>query len=164
MMASLSGALAVDGIGGALRHRAKFCLSGPRGRRASRRRRDADERHQRADHRREVLEGMERPAADRARAQQPRPQHGDVGGARAGGDPKFSASQDLPDFPYAEYARLVGLDGVARSTGRKTSRRPGTRVSRRTGRSSSKRVTDPDVPPLPPHITLEQAKASPRRW
>nr|WP_299242284.1 thiamine pyrophosphate-requiring protein [uncultured Halomonas sp.] len=28
------------------------------------------------------------------------------------GDPKFEASQDLPDFPYAEYARLIGLEGI----------------------------------------------------
>ena len=28
------------------------------------------------------------------------------------GDPKFSGSQDVPDFPYAEYARLLGLKGI----------------------------------------------------
>jgi pyruvate dehydrogenase (quinone) len=28
------------------------------------------------------------------------------------GNPKFSGSQDLPDFAYADYARLLGLDGV----------------------------------------------------
>jgi pyruvate dehydrogenase (quinone) len=28
------------------------------------------------------------------------------------GDPKLDASQDLPDFPYADYAKLLGLDGV----------------------------------------------------
>ena len=28
------------------------------------------------------------------------------------GDPKFAASQDLPDFPYAEYAQSLGLDGI----------------------------------------------------
>ena len=28
------------------------------------------------------------------------------------GDPKFEASQDLPDFPYAEFARMAGLKGV----------------------------------------------------
>src|SRR5438552_11693193 len=28
------------------------------------------------------------------------------------GDPKYEASQDLPDFPYARYAELVGLKGI----------------------------------------------------
>jgi len=28
------------------------------------------------------------------------------------GDPKFAASQSLPSLPYADYARLLGLDGV----------------------------------------------------
>ena len=28
------------------------------------------------------------------------------------GDPKFDASQDLPDFPYASYAELIGLHGI----------------------------------------------------
>jgi pyruvate dehydrogenase (quinone) len=27
------------------------------------------------------------------------------------GDPKFNASQDLPDFPYAAYAKSIGLHG-----------------------------------------------------
>src|SRR3954471_2693741 len=28
------------------------------------------------------------------------------------GDPKFETSQDLPEFPYAEYARMLGLEGI----------------------------------------------------
>ena len=28
------------------------------------------------------------------------------------GDPKFEASQDVPDFPYAAYAELIGLRGL----------------------------------------------------
>jgi len=28
------------------------------------------------------------------------------------GDPKFEATQDLPDFPYANYAKSLGLDGI----------------------------------------------------
>ncbi len=28
------------------------------------------------------------------------------------GDPKYPGSQDIPDIPYAEYARLVGLQGI----------------------------------------------------
>jgi pyruvate dehydrogenase (quinone) len=28
------------------------------------------------------------------------------------GDPRFDASQDVPDFPYARYAELLGLRGI----------------------------------------------------
>jgi pyruvate dehydrogenase (quinone) len=28
------------------------------------------------------------------------------------GDPKFAGSQDLPDFPYARYAEMLGLVGI----------------------------------------------------
>ena len=50
------------------------------------------------------------------------------------GDPKFEASQELPDFPYAEFAQMAGLRGVRveRPTGSST---PGSRRSRLTGRS-----------------------------
>src|SRR4051794_26246598 len=73
------------------------------------------------------------------------------------GDPKLEASQRLPDFPYAEYARMLGLHGV--------------RVDRpddvgaawdevlSAGRPAVLEVvTDPEVPPLPPHIRFEQAE------
>jgi pyruvate dehydrogenase (quinone) len=74
------------------------------------------------------------------------------------GDPKFDASQQLPDFPYARFAELVGLKGIrvddpdqvgAAWDEALTSDRPVVLEA----------VTDPEVPPLPPHITLEQAKA-----
>ncbi|HET7599800.1 MAG TPA: thiamine pyrophosphate-requiring protein [Gemmatimonadales bacterium] len=73
------------------------------------------------------------------------------------GDPKFEASQDLPDFPYAEYARSLGLDGVRVD-------RPedvGAAWDRALAADRPfllEAVTDPNVPPLPPHITLEQAR------
>ena len=73
------------------------------------------------------------------------------------GDPKLDASQVLPDFPYADYARMLGLEGI--------------RVDRpedvgdawdralAAGRPALLEVvTDPEVPPLPPHIRFEQAK------
>ncbi len=74
------------------------------------------------------------------------------------GDPKFEASQDLPDFPYAAYARSLGLGGVKVD-------RPEEIGAAWDAAFSSDRpfvleaVTDPDVPPLPPHITLDQARA-----
>jgi pyruvate dehydrogenase (quinone) len=74
------------------------------------------------------------------------------------GDPKFEASQDLPDFPYAEFARMAGLGGVRVE-------RPDQLAGAWQQALASDRpflleaVTDPSVPPLPPHITLTQAKA-----
>ena len=113
MMASLSGTLATMGPGVPVRDRREVRPPRPAGDRARRRRRDADERHQRADHGRQVLAALERPAARRARAQQPRPQPGDVGAARDGGRPEVTRPRrTLPDFPYARYAELIGLRGI----------------------------------------------------
>jgi pyruvate dehydrogenase (quinone) len=72
------------------------------------------------------------------------------------GDPKFEASQDLLDFPYARYADNLGLKGI--------------RLDRTENIASAldealhadrpvviDAYTDPEVPPLPPHITMKQA-------
>src|SRR5205807_5944531 len=74
------------------------------------------------------------------------------------GDPKFQGSQDLPDFPYARYAELLGLKGIRVDSA--------DRVAAAWDEALSadrpvvyEALTDPEVPPLPPHITLEQAKA-----
>ena len=148
-----------DGAGRAVRDRREVRAPRPAGDRARRRRRDADERHQRADHDREVLAALERPAARRARAQQPRPEPGHLGAARDGGRPEVRGlAGRCPDFPYARYAELLGLDGHPRRRPRARSAPPGTRRSPPTGRCVLEAITDPEVPPLPPHITLEQAK------
>ena len=113
MKASLSGTLATMGSGVPYAIAAKFAYPRPRRDRARRRRRDADERQRRAHHGREVLAALERPAADRARAQQPRSQLGHVGAARDGGRPEVRRPpRTLPDFPYARYAELIGLRGI----------------------------------------------------
>jgi pyruvate dehydrogenase (quinone) len=74
------------------------------------------------------------------------------------GDPKYEASQDLPDFPYARYAELVGLKGIrvdnpddvgAAWDEALAADRP----------CVLEALTDPEVPPLPPHITLKQAES-----
>jgi pyruvate dehydrogenase (quinone) len=74
------------------------------------------------------------------------------------GDPKFPASQDLPDFGYARYAESLGLLGirvdqpeqVAGALERAlTADRP----------AVIEAFVDPDVPPLPPHVTFQQASA-----
>jgi pyruvate dehydrogenase (quinone) len=74
------------------------------------------------------------------------------------GDPRFDASQSVPDFPYARYAEELGLLGVRVD-------RPDQigaawdRVLNADRPAVLEAVTDPNVPPLPPHITIEQAKA-----
>ena len=74
------------------------------------------------------------------------------------GDPKFAASQFVPDFPYAEYARLLGLGGIKVEDPEKIAGawEEALGADRPT---VVEMVTDPDVPPLPPHITSKQAKA-----
>ena len=73
------------------------------------------------------------------------------------GDPKFEASQEVPDFPYARYAELIGLRGIRVD-------RPEELGSAWEYALSADRptvleaYTDPDVPPLPPHVTFKQAK------
>lgn len=74
------------------------------------------------------------------------------------GDAKFEGSQNLMDFPYAKYAEEIGLAGIKVE-------RPEDIGSAWDRAFAADRpcvlefVTDPDVPMLPPHITLEQAKS-----
>jgi pyruvate dehydrogenase (quinone) len=73
------------------------------------------------------------------------------------GDPEFETSQEVPDFPYARYAELIGLKGLRVDS-------PDAVASTWEEALNADRpcvveaVTDPNVPPLPPHITVEQAK------
>jgi pyruvate dehydrogenase (quinone) len=74
------------------------------------------------------------------------------------GDPKFEGSQDLPDFPYARYAELLGLKGIRVDSPDRVG--PAWDEALAADRPVVyEALTDPEVPPLPPHITLEQAKA-----
>jgi pyruvate dehydrogenase (quinone) len=74
------------------------------------------------------------------------------------GDPKFPGSQDLPDFPYARYAEMLGLEGIRVDSPEKVG--PAWDAALSAQRPVVvEAVTDPEVPPLPPHITLEQARA-----
>jgi pyruvate dehydrogenase (quinone) len=73
------------------------------------------------------------------------------------GDAKFQASQDLPDFPYAAYAASLGLHGIR--VDRPEQIGPAWEQALRSDRPVVlEAVTDPNVPVLPPHITLEQAR------
>lgn len=73
------------------------------------------------------------------------------------GDPKFEASQNIPSFSYASYARLLDLIGIEVNN-------PDQIGAALEEAFLAKRPSvidvhcDPNVPILPPHITLEQAK------
>jgi pyruvate dehydrogenase (quinone) len=74
------------------------------------------------------------------------------------GDPKFDAAQDLPDIPYASYAKLIGLHGI------RVERPDDLAAAWDCALNADRPVlleacTDPDVPPLPPKATWKQAKA-----
>ncbi len=73
------------------------------------------------------------------------------------GDPKFDASQVMPDFPYAEYAKSLGLLGIRIETPERISSAWDEALN--ADRPSVLEFhTDPEVPPLPPHITPDEAK------
>jgi pyruvate dehydrogenase (quinone) len=73
------------------------------------------------------------------------------------GDPKLDASQVLPSFPFAEYARLLGLH--AERVERPEDVGPAWDAALAAGRPALiEAMTDPEVPPLPPHIRFEQVK------
>ena len=72
------------------------------------------------------------------------------------GDPRFDASQDIPDFPYARYAELIGLRGV-RVDAPENVEQAWKEALAADRPVVLEAVTDPSVPPLPPHITFEQA-------
>jgi pyruvate dehydrogenase (quinone) len=74
------------------------------------------------------------------------------------GDPKFVASQELPDFPYATYAESLGLKGIRVDRVDRIAPAWEDALSSRVP-VVYEAITDPEVPPLPPHIKLEQAKA-----
>jgi pyruvate dehydrogenase (quinone) len=74
------------------------------------------------------------------------------------GDARYAASQDLPEMDYAGFAKLIGLDGI--------------RVDKPEDLPAAwdqafaspvpfllDAIVDPDVPPLPPHISLDEMKA-----
>jgi pyruvate dehydrogenase (quinone) len=73
------------------------------------------------------------------------------------GDPKYEASQDLPDFPFATYAEMLGLKGIRldRPQAVATTWIDALKADRPVVIDAH---TDPEVPPLPPHITFQQAR------
>ena len=73
------------------------------------------------------------------------------------GNPKFEATQKLPDVPYHRFAEMIGLAGIFVDDPDKLGAAwDQALISPRPVVLEVK--TDPEVPPLPPHITLDQAK------
>lgn len=74
------------------------------------------------------------------------------------GNPRFEATQQVPDVRYAEFARSLGLQGIFVDT--PEALRAAWLQALQADRPVLLEVkTDPEVAPLPPHITLKQAKA-----
>jgi len=73
------------------------------------------------------------------------------------GDPRFDASQDIPDVRYSEFARLVGLEGIFVDDPEQLGSAWDQALSA-DGPVVLEVKTDPEIAPLPPHLTLKQAK------
>lgn len=74
-----------------------------------------------------------------------------------GGDPRFNDSQLLPPFPYADFARMLGLQGLRVDKPEDVG--PAWDEALNAGCPTVLEVvTDPEVPPIPPHISVKQAK------
>jgi pyruvate dehydrogenase (quinone) len=74
------------------------------------------------------------------------------------GDPKLQASQNLPDFPFARYAELLGFKGIRVDSPDRVADAWNEALA--TDRPVVyEAITDPEIPPLPPHIRFEQAKS-----
>jgi pyruvate dehydrogenase (quinone) len=87
------------------------------------------------------------------------------------GAKKFDGSQDLPKFPYARYAQMLGLDGIECEHPDQL----GPAFDRAMAADRPVVVechTDPETPPLPPHLTWKEEnhlmralfKGDPHRW
>ncbi len=73
------------------------------------------------------------------------------------GEGKTELTQSIPDFPYARYAELIGLKGIFVDDPDKIG------AAWDEALAADRPVileayTDPNVPPLPPHITLKDAE------
>ncbi|MFC8435439.1 thiamine pyrophosphate-requiring protein [Streptomyces sp. NPDC057253] len=75
------------------------------------------------------------------------------------GAPSFLPSQQLPDVQYAAFARSLGLTGirVEKPEDVKAAWRAGLAAD---GPAVLEFLTDPAVPPIPPHATWEQLEAT----
>jgi pyruvate dehydrogenase (quinone) len=76
-----------------------------------------------------------------------------------GGAPKFEESQVLPDVSYAGFARMLGIDGV--EVDKPEDLAPAWESALAADRPVVLDIRcDPNVPPIPPHATFDQIKAT----
>jgi len=73
------------------------------------------------------------------------------------GDPKFPGTQWIPSVPYAKYAELLGFKGIYCENGDEVGA-AWEEALNAGGPCVLEVKTDPEVPPLPPHITRMQAQ------
>ncbi|MFF5251218.1 thiamine pyrophosphate-requiring protein [Streptomyces leeuwenhoekii] len=76
-----------------------------------------------------------------------------------GGAPSFEPSQELPDVQYAAFARSLGLTGIR--VEKPEDVEAGWRAALEAdGPAVVEFLTDPAVPPIPPHATWEQMEST----
>lgn len=73
------------------------------------------------------------------------------------GNPRFAATQDVPDVPYAQFAESIGLKGIYVDSPEEL------QAAWQQALAADRPVvlevkTDPEAAPLPPHISFAQAK------
>jgi pyruvate dehydrogenase (quinone) len=73
------------------------------------------------------------------------------------GNPRYDASQDIPDVRYSQFAELVGLKGIYVDDAKDLARAWDEALS--ADRPVVLEVkTDPEIAPLPPHISFKEAR------
>jgi pyruvate dehydrogenase (quinone) len=73
------------------------------------------------------------------------------------GNPKYNPSQQIPNVPYHKFGELIGLKGIYVDDPERLGAAWDEALASDTPVVLEVK-TDPEVPPLPPHITLEQAR------
>ena len=73
------------------------------------------------------------------------------------GNPRFEASQDIPDVRYSRFAELIGLKGIYIDNPEDLAGAWKEALTAN-GPVVLEVKTDPEIAPLPPHITLKEAK------
>ena len=72
------------------------------------------------------------------------------------GEPRFDATQSIPNVPYAKFAESIGLNAIYIDDPEQLGSAWDAALA--ADRPTLIEVkTDPEVPPLPPHITIDQA-------
>ena len=73
------------------------------------------------------------------------------------GDPRFDASQDIPDVRYSRFAELIGMKGIFVDDPKDLGDAWDEALSAG-GPVVLEVKTDPEIAPLPPHVSLKQAR------